>query len=114
MCEGTLEPAPTTGGFTLLIGCTVFKSVSTQEVTADTILAEALKTIEQAAGKPATQIEHFELLKGMDALIPDIAQALTSTGAWVTSFQPTKGTALARLVDGLRQYADMVIVNIGM
>ncbi len=112
--QAELGPAPTPDGFKLLIGCTIFKCVGTQAVAADDILAEALKTIEQAAGKPATQIEHFELLKGLDALIPDVANNLAQSGVWVTTFQPTKGTALARLIDGLRQYADMVIVNIGM
>jgi hypothetical protein len=116
VCEGGIgnAPATTTGGFTLLIGCTFFKAGSQPPVTADSILAEALENIEQASGKTAAQIEHFELLKGLDVLIPDVAEYLAMSEAWVVSFQPTKGTALARLVDGLRQYADMVIVNIGM
>jgi hypothetical protein len=108
------EPPPTGGGFNLLIGCTFFKVGCLPLVTADDILAEAMKTIEAASLKPAAQIEHFELLQGLDSVIPMIADDLASTGAWITTFQPTKGTALARLVDGLRQYADMVIVNIGM
>jgi len=107
-------PAPTAGGFKLLIGCTFFKANSVVPVTADDVLAEALRAVEIASGKKVTEIEHFALLQGIDAQIPEIAQALSLSGAWVVSFQPTKGTALDRLVDGLRQYADMVIVNIGM
>jgi hypothetical protein len=112
VCEGN-APAQI-GGFKLLIGCALFKSKVTQEVSADDILAEALNAVGLAAGKPVAQIEHFALLQGLDAQIPDIADYLAKSKAWVVSFQPTKGTALARLVDGLRQYADMVIVNIGM
>ena len=109
-------PALTPGGFgfKLLIGCTLFKASSVITMSTDDILAEALKVAELAAGKSVTEIEHFALLQGIEAQIPEIAQALSSSGAWVVSFQPTKGTALDRLVGGLRQYADMVIVNIGM
>lgn len=113
--QDALEPEPETTdrleGFTLLIGCTVFKG--RQTITADDVLTEALSQIEKTAGKTAAEIEHFTLLAGLDAQIPTLAADLSGAGLWVTSFQPTKGTALARLVDGLRQYAQTVIVNIG-
>jgi len=109
-----IVPEANTNGFTLLIGCAIFKAGSVVPMSADNILAEALKVIELAAGKSAAEIEHFALLQGIDAQIPEIVQTLSLSSAWVVSFQPTKGTALARLVDGLRAHADMVIVNIGM
>ena len=108
------QAAPTPGGFKLLIGCTFFKNKDGKGLSSDSLLADVLREIEKTVGKPSSEIEHFALLQGIDASIPDIAQALAASGAWVVSFQPTKGTALARLVDGLRQYADMVIINIGM
>jgi hypothetical protein len=108
----TTQAVPAIGGFKLLIGCTFFNS-STALMSTDEILVGIFSGINQAAGKPIAEIEHFALLQGIDAVIPDIAKELASDGAWVVSFQPTKGTALARLVDGLRQYADVVIVNIG-
>jgi hypothetical protein len=106
-------------GITLLIGCTFFKDGGAAVLSADDILAEAFKTIEQvgiAEGKfkSLMEVPHFDRLNYLDAAIPEIADELDKAGIWVTAFSPTKGTALARLVDGLRPYASKVIVNIGM
>jgi hypothetical protein len=103
----------TSGGITLLIGCTFFKDGGAAILTADDVLVEVIRTIETAFGKKRTEIEHFALMSAIDVAIPEIAAELSEAGVWVTTFSPTKGTALARLVDGLRPFANKVIVNIG-
>lgn len=99
----TAEPA----GFFLFIGCVPMK-LNGGVATADDILRNLLNEIASAAGKKLVEIEHFALMQAIDACIADLAARLK--GYWVVTVPPTKGTALARLVDGLRQYAENVIV----
>lgn len=106
--QETTPNLPTNNGFTLLIGCVVAKG-SNNEVSADDILKNALEYLASVAGKGVAEIEHFALMQALDAYIPQIAEYLSNNGVCMVSFAPGKGTALARLIDGLRPYAKKVI-----
>jgi hypothetical protein len=106
---------PEAGHFTLLLGCMYFKGDAVPPetiVSADDILKASLDYIAEVAGKPVAEVEHFQLMAALDAYIPQIAEKLD--GFTVMSFAPTKGSALARLIDGLRPYATSIIVPIGI
>lgn len=92
-------------GFTLLIGCTIVKNDNRGDtIMVDDLLKLALDTI-------GTTADHFAQMTKLDAYIPSAVGMLA--GATVVSFAPTKGTTLARLVDGLRPYASTVIAALG-
>lgn len=105
---------PEVGGFALLIGCMQIKGDSQFVVQADDILKASLDYLSSVAGKDASTIDHFQLMAALDAYIPNIVENLKKESWIVVSFAPTKGSALARLIDGLRPYAAQVIAPIGI
>ena len=94
-------------GFDLLIGCVYVSDFKGLFVMADALLKGALEDVETVAGKPVSSIEHFELMQAVDALIPSIVKDLQ--GFTVISVMPSKGSAHARLIDGLRLHAKTII-----
>jgi len=107
--EKTAEKAAGTG-FTLLIGCNYVTGNSV--VLADDILKASLEHISEVAGKSIAELDHFTVNKALEAYIPEVAEMLS--GQTVVAFAPTKGSALAVLIDGLRQYANTIIVPMGL
>jgi hypothetical protein len=100
-------------GFTLLLGCAMVEKHSNGHVVlADQLLQEAIEAIAQTAGKDVSSIEHFALMGAIDAYVPAIVE--TVAGKVVVAFSPTKGSALARLIDGIRPFASTVIVPMGL
>lgn len=103
-------------GFTLLIGCAIVSEISKYDtvLSADDVLGMCLEEIAAAAGKEVSAIDHFALMQAIDSLLPSIAdctQAMMGNlaGKTIVSVKPSKGSALERLIDGLRPYADTVI-----
>ena len=95
-------------GFDLLIGCIYVSTIKPSSVvTADTILQAMLYYVEKVAEKPVSSIAHFELMQAIDALIPAMIKDLS--GTTVISVMPSKGSAHARLIDGLRLHAKIII-----
>jgi hypothetical protein len=96
------------------LGCALITKAGGSEdvIHADDLLKDTMSIIAEAAGKPTATIEHFETMGAIDAYIPVIVEAVA--GKTVLSFVPGKGTALARLVDGLRPFATRVIVPLGI
>ena len=99
--------------FTLLLGCAMIeKSPNGHVVHGDQLLQETMQVIAQVAGKDGASIEHFALMGAIDAYAPAIAETLA--GKVVVCFTPGKGSALARLIDGIRPYASTVIVPMAL
>lgn len=98
-------------GFSLLIGVTYAKGHPEQFVSADDLVKAALDHLTSVGGTDVTSLDHFAVMQGLDIYVPTLAQALTEAGAVVVSFVPTKGTALQRVLDGLRPYAKEVLVG---
>ena len=111
--EAVVPEQPSKGGYTMMIGCAPVKG-NIVTFQADDILAEALNTISASAGKPIAEVEHFTMLQGIDACVPGIVVILKNGKHTVTCFPSTKGSAMDRLVEGLRIHADTVIAPIGI
>ena len=112
--EAAYIPEPVaTGTFDMMIGCAPIKG-TINTVNADTILSDALHTISVAAQKPIAEIEHFALLQAIDASIAEIVEFLKFKKDYVVCFPSTKGSAMDRLVEGLRIHANTVIAPIGL
>lgn len=117
--EKASEEAPVEKGFSLLIGVTFAKGYPEMAVSADDLVKEMLLWIEDEMKKTGKikdtylEIKHFDLMEYVELRIATIAQMLSDAGAVVVSFQPTKGTALAKVLDGLRPYAKEVLVAMG-
>lgn len=118
------EPLQSTGktteadvqGFDIFIGVTYAKGFGEHGnvVSADDLVRESLAYLTQVGGKDVATLDHFAVMSALDVYIPTIAEALISAGSIVISVQPTKGTALARLLDGLRPFARTVLVAMGV
>ena len=102
-----ISKSPEATGFTLLIGCSVVKGAMENVVLADDLLKAALDYVAEVAGQETSTIDHFQLMAALDAYIPEFIPNLQ--GVTVVSFAATKGSALARLLDGLRPYASQII-----
>lgn len=103
--------APATEGFDLLIGCSFVSSKNGAEgavVYAEAILNDMLIQIAAAAGKAHfSAVDHFALIQAVEAYVPSIVPGLN--GVTVISAAPSKGSAHARMIDGLRMYAETVV-----
>jgi hypothetical protein len=101
-------------GFNLLIGCNLFVDGKDTVITADEVLAMAMGEIATVAGKPLAAIPHFDQMAAIDSLCPSLSTRLKNLlgESFIVAYPPTKGTAMARLLDGLRPYAKRVIVAI--
>ena len=105
---GTIEDVKVFGaGFNLLIGCTYVSEFNGLIIYADKLLVSILEDCAKAAGKEAYLIEHFALMQAIDACIPALLNDLN--GFTVISLIPSKGSAHARLIDGLRPLAKSII-----
>lgn len=104
-------PAPATEGFDLLIGCSFVSSKNGAEgavVYAEAILNDMLIQIAAAAGKAHfSAVDHFALIQAVEAYVPSIVPGLN--GVTVISAAPSKGSAHARMIDGLRMEAETVV-----
>lgn len=101
-------------GFVMMIGCSIIKGGVDATRQADHILSDVICDIVVSAGKPIAEIEHFTLLQAIDACIPDIVVSLKKYGNTVICFPCTKGSAMDRLIEGLRIHAHTVIAPIGI
>lgn len=93
--------------FSLLIGCVFVSRPDNMILYADDLLAGVLEDIETASGKKWSVIDHFALMQAIDASIPSVAEK--AEGYTVISTMPAKGSALARLIEGLRLHANSII-----
>jgi len=93
--------------FTMLIGCTFANDHTDLVIYADSLLASVLNDVATAAGKEIACVEHFALMQAIDAMIPSLLPDLK--GFTVISLPPSKGSAHARLIDGLRLHATTII-----
>lgn len=108
---GTLKATPS--GFDLLIGCVYISQSNTEKIIlGDILLKEVMEVIETQANQKAATIEHFALMAAIDAYIPAVVEMIQGTK--VVAFTPGKGTALARLIDGLRPHASNIICPMGL
>ncbi len=96
--------------FTMMVGCTFFEQGSCPEhliVNGDQLLTGVLEEISKVSGKAPAATEHFALMQAIDAYVPELATQLD--GHTLIFLQPSKGSVQARLIDGLRPFADIVI-----
>lgn len=101
-------------GFNMLVGCSYAKTYpgDAEVIYIDILLGVMLQEIAEAAGKETwAVIEHFALMQAIDAYIASLVPVLA--GKIVVSTVPSKGSAQARLVDGLRLNARTVIYPFG-
>ena len=100
-------------GFNMLIGCSYAKTYSgdIEVMYIDILLDVMLQEISETAGKAWSVIDHFALMQAVDAYIPSLMPHIK--GQTVISTVPSKGSAHARLVDGLRLHARSVIYPFG-
>ncbi len=101
-------------GFDMLVGCSYAKTYpgDVEVMYIDILLGVMLQEIAEAAGKETwAVIEHFALMQAIDAYIVSLVPVLV--GKTVVSTVPSKGSAQARLVDGLRLNARTVIYPFG-
>ncbi len=100
-------------GFNMLIGCSYAKTYpgDIEVMYIDILLDVMLQEISETAGKAWSVIDHFALMQAVDAYIPSLMPHIK--GQTVISTVPSKGSAHARLVDGLRLHARSVIYPFG-
>jgi len=102
--------ASAAGDFILMIGCTyIRKHVDAgHRIDADALTKGMLDEIAATAGKDVSAIEHFALMQAIDAYVPTMVPDLA--GVTIISLSPSKGSAQGRMIDGLRMFADTIIV----
>jgi hypothetical protein len=95
--------------FDIFLGCAFAKKAANEcvEIYADTLVRDMLNEISAIAKKPWSTIEHFALMQAVDAYADTLLPRLY--GHAVITTIPSKGTAHARLIDGLRLHASSVI-----
>lgn len=102
------RPEKTGEGFTLMIGCTFLGESPVTPFDADGLVRQVLSVAAKAAGKAdASLIEHFALMQAIDSAIPALVAQLGNDT--VVSLVPAKGSAHARMIEGLRMYAKTII-----
>jgi hypothetical protein len=81
---------------------------------ADELMSKVMKDIEAASGKPLNSLNHFDVLNAVEASIVGYIPGLVEEGWTIVAYPTTKGSAMDRLVEGLRIHADTVIAPIGL